>query len=271
MNRDSKRGQAHVAPSFVPETELPGKEINVDTLQVIAHRYLWSSEFVAGKDVLEIGCGPGLGLGWLSRCARRVVGGDIMQESLGFAGQYYGGKVGLVSLDAHRLPFRNESFDVVLCVAAIIYMDAAALFAECRRVLRKGGLLLVNTPNKDQPGFQPSRLSREYHSVPDLHRLLAEHAFDTRCFGAFPASSRPVTRRPRALSMARAAVSKALGVLGLRHTIKALTGLGARGVTLKHELDDEEMALVRDIQLTPLSTQSPDQQYRIVYAVCHAR
>lgn len=62
--------------NFIPETEIPGIKVSWDQLQIICHRYYFASKFVLGKRVLEVGCGPGLGLGYLSRNTKQVVGGD---------------------------------------------------------------------------------------------------------------------------------------------------------------------------------------------------
>ena len=37
-----------------------------------------AARLASGKDVLEVACGPGIGLGYLQRRAARVVGGDYV-------------------------------------------------------------------------------------------------------------------------------------------------------------------------------------------------
>ncbi|MFO1464897.1 MAG: class I SAM-dependent methyltransferase [Steroidobacteraceae bacterium] len=47
--------------------------------------------------------------------------------------------------DAMALPFRDASFDAVLCQFGVMFLpDKPRAFAEMRRVLRPGGLLLFN-------------------------------------------------------------------------------------------------------------------------------
>jgi len=257
--------------SFASETEFPGRKISSDTLRIIAHRYYWASELVLGKELLEVGCGPGLGLGWLSHDARRIIGGDITQESLALAKKHYGRRVELVRMDAHRLPFKENSVDVVVCLAAIIYLDLPEFFNECRRVLRMAGTLVINTPNKDLPGFRPSRLSRKYYSVPQLSSLLAQHHFDAKFFGAFGATQGPTGIWSRLLSIGRAAVGKSLRFLGLCEFAQRLTGFQTASATLGEELNEEDMRLVKNIEVTPLPSDSPDVNHRIVYVIAHAR
>ena len=257
--------------SFIPETELPGREINLDTLQIIAHRYYWVSRLVSGKDVLEVGCGPGLGLGCLSRQAKRVIGGDITKDSLTLARKHYASRVEIACMDAHRLPYKDSCLDVVVSLAAIIYMDLPSFFDECYRVLRPGGMLIINTPNKDIPGFRPSQLSHQYYSIPELCLLLDRHNFDTEVFGAF-AVPRALTRVwRRFLSVVRKLAGKILRPLGFYESVKQLASLPSASITLKEELKEEEMSLVENIPVVSLPYDSLNRQYRIVYVVAKTR
>ena len=86
------------------ETELPGRTVNRDTRQLISHRYYWASQFVSEKKVLEVGCGPGLGLGCLSRRAKRVIGGDITRDILTLAKSHYASRVGIACMEPIDCP-----------------------------------------------------------------------------------------------------------------------------------------------------------------------
>lgn len=55
---------------------------------------------------------------------------------------------GLVVADARALPFCTGWFDAALCIDVLPHLpDAAPALAELRRVLRPGGLLLVDSTN----------------------------------------------------------------------------------------------------------------------------
>jgi ubiquinone/menaquinone biosynthesis C-methylase UbiE len=257
--------------SFISETELPGRKINKDTLQIIAHRYYWTSKLVSGKEVLEVGCGPSLGMGWLSRHGKHVVGGDITKDSLKLAKKHYGSRVEFVCMDAHRLPIKDSCLDVVVSLAAIIYMDFPVFLDECHRVLKSGGMLIVNTSNKDIPGFRPSLLSRKYYSVPELYSLLNEHHFDTKLFGAFTAQQVLIRNQPGLVSLGRIFIIKTLKLLGLYKLIKRAIGSAPLFITLKEELGEEEMRLVENIEVVPLPCDLPDPLDRIVYAIAQPR
>jgi len=50
--------------------------------------------------------------------------------------------------DARKLPFKNEVFDIVIATEVIEhFVEGEAFVNEAYRVLRRGGLLLITTPN----------------------------------------------------------------------------------------------------------------------------
>jgi 2-polyprenyl-3-methyl-5-hydroxy-6-metoxy-1,4-benzoquinol methylase len=60
-----------------------------------------------------------------------------------------GAHVGLVVGDAARLPVQSESFDRVVCSEVIEHVPAwREVVTEAARVLKRGGLLVVTTPNR---------------------------------------------------------------------------------------------------------------------------
>jgi SAM-dependent methyltransferase len=168
-------------------SEAPGVRVTREAAAMLAHRYAYSGRLSEGKDVLELACGAGLGLGYLADRARRVVGGDYTVSMLRSAQRHYQGRVSLVQLDAHNLPFAAATFDVVLLLEAIYYLsNPRACIRECRRVMRPGGILLISTVNKEWKGFSPSGLSLNYLSARELREVLHAEGFDTEILGAFP-------------------------------------------------------------------------------------
>jgi len=99
---------------------------------------------VAGRRVLELGCGAAAGARWLARQGARVVALDLSAGMLRHAARAAaacGVRVPLVQGDALALPLRSGSFDVA-CTAfgAIPFVaDSAAVMREVFRVLRPGG------------------------------------------------------------------------------------------------------------------------------------
>jgi len=105
---------------------------------------------VSGKDVLEVGCGPGGNLIELARRnANRVCGCDVAPQMLALASsntQNYA-SVQVQQVDGQRLPYSTAEFDVALTVTVLMHnMDEmlAPLLLEIARVTR-GDLVLIET------------------------------------------------------------------------------------------------------------------------------
>lgn len=180
-----------VRADYSPVTETPGDEITREAASMLLTRYEHAAHWCVGKDVLEVACGSGQGLGYLARRARRVVGGDCTERLLGAARRHYRGRIPLVGLDAQRLPFKPASFDVVILHEAIYYLDAPDAFVrECRRVLRPTGTVVLWTVNREWADFNPSAFSHWYPTARDLATLLGSSFGRVQIYGAFPASAR---------------------------------------------------------------------------------
>ncbi len=150
-------------------------------------RYAFAAALSESRDVLEVACGGGPGLGYLAKRARRVVGGDYTERLLVQAARHYRGGIPLVRLDAQTLPFRSGSVGVVLLYEALYYLAEAGLFVEeAWRVLARPGCLIVSTVNREWPDFNPSPFSTRYLSGRELFALLRDRGFHTEIYGAFP-------------------------------------------------------------------------------------
>ena len=115
-------------------------------------RYWWASRLVAGKDVLDAGCGVGYGIEILASAGAATVSGvDIGPAAVEAAERRIGGSAAaIVEGDLEDLPLDDESFDAVVCFEAIEHVeDGGRALAELRRVLKPDGLLLVSSPNPD--------------------------------------------------------------------------------------------------------------------------
>jgi ubiquinone/menaquinone biosynthesis C-methylase UbiE len=100
-----------------------------------------------GKKILEIGVGQGTDLIQFARAGAVCSGVDITDNHLlltrkNFALQ--GFKVELIKADATRLPFPDESFDVVYSFGVIHHIPEAGLVLdEIFRVLKPGGKVML--------------------------------------------------------------------------------------------------------------------------------
>jgi len=175
---------------YLAVTELAGDDVSLEQIDRMCQRYYWAGTYCQGKDVLEIGCGTGQGAGYLAGLASSYRAGDYSEKILGIARAHYGERIQFQQLDAQQVPFENGSFDTVILFEAIYYLPSAERFvAECRRVLRPGGKVLIATANKDLYDFNPSPHSNAYYGVSELQDLFRRYGFDATFFGNTPVDS----------------------------------------------------------------------------------
>lgn len=170
-----------MAKDFSSVTEIAGHPVTQDQLDRAYSRYMFASEFTRGKDVLEVACGTGVGLGLMS--AQRVIAGDITFDFVKRVGS------NAAQLDAQFLPFGSSRFDIVILFEAIYYLpDARRFVREAYRVLRPGGVILVASSNREWIDFNPSPHSTRYYSCSELAELLSAERFHVESFVGFPAA-----------------------------------------------------------------------------------
>ena len=109
----------------------------------------WIAPAVAGKHVLDVGCGAGHGAEILRDAgAETVVGTDPDPREIEVATRQYGHEAGLrfVTAPPAALPLASGSFDVVLCAETLDSVALETALPELRRVLKADGVLVVSLP-----------------------------------------------------------------------------------------------------------------------------
>jgi SAM-dependent methyltransferase len=107
-------------------------------------------------DMLDIGCGHGLIHAYLNSTRYRLTGVDVAEKAIHMA-QEMNPHVNYDVYDGLRLPYPDESFDVVftICVLHHVPVDRRCAFVcEARRVLRPGGTFVIFEHNKLNPLVQ---------------------------------------------------------------------------------------------------------------------
>ena len=128
---------------------------------------------MAGRDVLEVGCGAAQGARWLVGQGARVTAFDVSYGQLRQSrrlDERTGLAVRVVQADAQALPFTDGAFDLVVSAFGAIpfVADSAGTMRECARVLRPGGRLVfsVTHPTRwafpDDPGPRGLVVAQSY-------------------------------------------------------------------------------------------------------------
>jgi ubiquinone/menaquinone biosynthesis C-methylase UbiE len=102
---------------------------------------------VAGKTLLDIGCGDGALASDLARRGAIVTGLDadfVMIAAARRRAKTEGTQLHLVEGQAERLPFNDAAFDLVVAVTVLCFVqDGGQAFNEMARVLKPGGRLVI--------------------------------------------------------------------------------------------------------------------------------
>jgi SAM-dependent methyltransferase len=104
-------------------------------------------EAFARTRILDCGCGTGMtGQALREKGARgTIIGVDVSMHSLELAaGKNVYEETRTVDLNA-TLPFEDDSFDGVLCVGVLSYVEPEPLFREWIRVVRPGGVVVFTS------------------------------------------------------------------------------------------------------------------------------
>ena len=249
---------------FLTVTEIPGNRATREQIERLHHRYHFASLLCRDQDVLEAACGAGMGLGYLARVARRVVGGDIDEQVLSFAERQYRGRpnIEVRQFDGQSMPFPEASFDVVLLYEAIYYLPRPdKFFEESKRVLRPGGHLVICSVNKDWPDFNPSPHSVAYYSAAELRGMLSPKFSKVEAFGAFPV--RQETSHDRLTSfLKRTAVRFRLMPRTMKGKELFKRIFFGRLISLPAELIDEPKGYRPP---EPIPAGGPNSSYKIIY------
>jgi SAM-dependent methyltransferase len=251
-----------MAIDYSTVTERAGDDISIEQINRLCHRYYWASPFCRNKDVIEVACGTGPGLGYLAGLAKSLRAGDYTESILSTAKQHYQDRIDLRQFDAQSMPYADKSADVILLYEAIYYLpNPKAFVQECVRILRPGGTVLVATANKDLYDFNPSPHSHYYFGTVEFNELFSPRGFSVECFGYL--SVNEVSIRQRILRPVKRLAASLHLIPKTTDGKKWLKRIVFGGMApMPAEISAGQIAYR---QPQPLSLASPDREHKVIY------
>ena len=165
---------------LVPKEGRHSRELYVKYLRRLTP-YVLTAECVDNRSILEIGCGTtGYATAHLARFASRITAIDTQKDAITFCQtKYQRSNLDFLLADGIKLPFKDNSFDIVISFQVIEHIDPHQVLdylSEVKRVLKEEGVFWVSTPNPKlrllplQKPWNPEHKKEYKHK--ELQRLL---------------------------------------------------------------------------------------------------
>ena len=176
--------QQTLAPQAPPPTPDPGREAAAHVSTFTGERPGWGEDFdydyarhvaayrhaatlVAGRRVLDAGCGEGFGTSTLAATATEVVGVDYSEAAIRECRRLWCGQarpnLRFELADLSRPGSFDERFEVVLSFQVLEHMQESTAFLRAlRERLLPGGILVLTTPNRLRTVSENPYHVREY-------------------------------------------------------------------------------------------------------------
>lgn len=125
------------------------KGIQKNTLQRLWHtgklRNILSLAEKNPDNILDVGCASGWFLNEVSKKfpKAKCFGIDLYEDAIKYGKRRYK-KLNLVTADAHKIPFKDSTFELVICSEVLEHvLDSKKVVKEIRRVLAPNGIALI--------------------------------------------------------------------------------------------------------------------------------
>jgi len=261
--------EPNTAVERIEPAETPALE-----LALHVSRYRFVSSLVAGRSVLDAGCGLGYGSRELRLGpAGSYVGVDRSQEAIHAAQREYAAPGRLfLTADVTALPFAHGHFEAVLSFEVIEHLrEVNRYLAELRRVLRSTGACVISTPNRRWLSADITTPDNPYHvreyDVREFRELVGAHFPHVQLVGQHEgARARVVRRAERGYGL----FLERMGLRRLRH----LVPIGLRGWI--HSMVVDLVSRSRGVRAVTIESSDFDfttervEDARILLAICRA-
>lgn len=108
----------------------------------------------SGGKILDIGSSDGTFTNIVLKHTKadKIIGIDVLPQTVSYAKRRFARskKLSFLVADAHKLPFKDEEFDVVVCLETLEHVEnPQQVLSEIKRVLKKSGYLVVLVPSEN--------------------------------------------------------------------------------------------------------------------------
>ncbi len=123
---------------------------------------------LAGRQVLDVGCGGGILADSMARKGATVIGIDLSTKALKVA-QLHALEAGTPNIQYREVPVETlaaeapERFDVVTCMEMLEHVpDPGSVIQACHRLVKPGGMVFFSTINRNPKSFLFAIVGAEY-------------------------------------------------------------------------------------------------------------
>ncbi len=151
----------------------------------VLDKYLTRPSNVRQRRILDMGCGTGTMLKYLSRYGQ-AEGIDADEDAVSFCHER--GITQVQQVSSFPLPFEDDTFDLVTALDVIEHIeDDLGTLRELKRVLRPGGMLLVSVPAYRFLWGAQDEISnhKRRYVAPDMRARLLDAGFKVRRLSYF--------------------------------------------------------------------------------------
>lgn len=163
------------------DTESSSKMLHA--INPLRAKYIEERVLLAGKQLLDVGCGGGILSEAMAYRGANVLGIDLAEKPLKIAElhalehQLQGVQYQLTSVEQLALK-QSESFDVITCMEMLEHVpDPESIVLSCNKLLKPGGTLVFSTLNRNVKSYLMAIIGAEY-----LLKLLPKGTHDHEKF-----------------------------------------------------------------------------------------
>jgi ubiquinone/menaquinone biosynthesis C-methylase UbiE len=147
------------------------EEYELRYMRSARENYLWKHwcpeieslirNYCKNKLILDLGCGTGFYTRLIKRNASYTIGLDLSRKMLKYAqNKSKFNNVDFILADAHQIPLKVESVDVIICLGLFEYVQRRHIIKEIKNVMKRNGFAVIQVPNK----YSAYRLPAEFLS-----------------------------------------------------------------------------------------------------------